>query len=873
MAPLARIVLVEATDSSFNALISAVTLANNLGAGILSMSFGSAEWADTTPFNVQLFATAGMTYFASTGDSGMAVSWPAVSAGVVATGGTTLTFSGTGTRSEVAWSGTGGGISAYTPLPTYQTLVGVPTQAATLPLASRKRMVADVAFNSDPYSGQYTVITPVGGATGYYAMGGTSAASPQWAGIAAVANSMLAAASSATSPVTLLGDPHATLYGNIANVTTNYASAFLDVTSGSDGSCAYCTAGNGYSTLTGLGTPNVSNLLPMLVAGNGPLLPPATLPAATTGKAYSNAWSTTDSTGSTLTYTATGLPSGLTLSTAGVVAWANPVTGSYSFSLTVANTAGKKSTETVSLAASTTPGAPVVPGGALTAKAGIAFSGTISATFASGTSPAYSVSGAPTGLAVNSTTGALSWPSPVAGSYAFSATVKTSGGSTTGGYTLAVSAAPAPSLSPVSYRAKAGAPFSATVPATDPSGFALTFTLSSAPSGLTLANASTGQVSWANPIAGSFTFSMTAKDTAGATATQTYALAISAPVPPTLPAAAFSGKVGTAFAGTIAGTGNNGWTLSYAMKGAPTGLTLTSTGMLAWAAPVAGQYSLAVTASDGAGTSTTTVFTLSIAAPVPPVFPTAALTGRVGTVLSATVKATDPQNSTLTYSVAGAVPTGLTVSSAGVVSWAKPVAGTYSLSITATDALAVHTATVFSLVVAAAQPPVVTALAVAGTVGTGVTAKVSAADANGYALTFGMTGAPAGMVLSNAGVLGWTTPVQGTYPVVVTATDTAGLMGHATYTFTIVKPHLPPVVIAAQFTAAVNVAFTGAVQATDPNGAALALSMTGAPAGLVLTNAGALTWPKPVKGTYTVQLTAKDSLGLSGTATITLTAK
>ena len=56
------------------------------------------------------------------------------------------------------------------------------------------------------------------------------------------------------------------LYERVAAVKGLYAGAFLDVTAGSDGSCATCRAGVGYDLPTGLGTPNAADLLGQLAA-------------------------------------------------------------------------------------------------------------------------------------------------------------------------------------------------------------------------------------------------------------------------------------------------------------------------------------------------------------------------------------------------------------------------------------------------------------------------------------------------------------------------------------------------------------------------------------------------------------------------------
>jgi hypothetical protein len=81
----------------------------------------------------------------------------------------------------------------------------------------------------------------------------------------------------------------------------------------------------------------------------------------------------------------------------------------------------------------------------------------------------------------------------------------------------------------------------------------------------------------------------------------------------------------------------------------------------------------------------------------------------------------------------------------------------------------------------------------------------------------------------------------------------------------------PPVLAAGNLTASDAAAISAKVSATDPNGSALSYSMTGAPSGLGISTAGLLTWAKPVKGSYTLTIGAKDALGLSATAKYTLT--
>ncbi len=524
IAPLARIVLVELPSSMSNVILGGNMLAGKMGAGVVSMSFGSTEagWAPSTD---SYFKGSGMTYVAAAGDSGTQVLWPAVSPNVVAVGGTSLNWSGSGTRYEAAWLHTGGGLSAYEALPAWQS--GVTTAGGG---ALTRRAVPDVAFNANPSTGEYVALTLPGAATVWSAYGGTSIAAPQWAGIVAVANAMRVANA---KPV--LGDIHTLLYKSIAAVPGTYAAAMSDVVDGTNGTCATCRAGTGFDQATGWGTPNAAHLLQTLT--------------------------------------------GVTAVQVGAAA-------------------------------------PTVPGGSLVGKVGTALSQTLGVTVPAGTTTTYALSGAPAGLAVDST-GALKWGAPVAGSYSFTATARTVAGvSASGAYALKVIPAKAPAFSSSTrFSGSAGKAFAGTLVASNPNGGTLSYTLAGAPAGLVAA--SNGAMSWASPVAGSYTFTARATDSYGYTATQTDVLAIAATAAvnhaPTIAATTLSEKAGATFAVRVAGSDADGDAMTYSVAGAPSGLKLMSAGILTWASPVKGTYRLTVTVRDSHGATGSGVITLIVA--------------------------------------------------------------------------------------------------------------------------------------------------------------------------------------------------------------------------------------------------------------------
>lgn len=220
----------------------------------MSLSWGGPEFAGEWAFD-RHFAQPGVTFVAAAGDGGSGPLYPAASPLVLAVGGTSLPLDASGNRigPETAWSGSGGGISAYENEPGYQLVLPVPDTGG-------RRGVPDVAYDADPGTGFAVYDATVsGGSTGWFRVGGTSAGAPQWATLIALANegrtAPLSSTDLATSPWYEAGA--ADVYGN----------SYRDITAGSNGFCgAVCTATTGYDFITGLGSPLANFLVPYLAA-------------------------------------------------------------------------------------------------------------------------------------------------------------------------------------------------------------------------------------------------------------------------------------------------------------------------------------------------------------------------------------------------------------------------------------------------------------------------------------------------------------------------------------------------------------------------------------------------------------------------------
>lgn len=227
IAPNATILLVEAKSASLTDLLSAIDYARKQPNVVaISMSWGGGEFSTESNYDSHFISSYGATFFASSGDSGHGASWPAVSPNVVGVGGTSLNLSGN-TILETAWSGSGGGVSAYESRPSYQD-----------GFIETRRGVPDVSYDADPNSG-FSVYdsTSYQGQTGWFQVGGTSAGAPQWAAIKSLGGTA----------------SNGIFYQDAAAA---YPTHFTDITSGTNGVCPiYCTAGPGYDYVTGLGSP------------------------------------------------------------------------------------------------------------------------------------------------------------------------------------------------------------------------------------------------------------------------------------------------------------------------------------------------------------------------------------------------------------------------------------------------------------------------------------------------------------------------------------------------------------------------------------------------------------------------------------------
>jgi subtilase family serine protease len=226
--PNCQLLLVEADDSDLTNLGPAVDKAVELGASVVSNSYGALEFVDELTVAGSHYNHAGVPIVAASGDAGaLNTLVPAALPTVVAVGGTSLYRDGSARGwAESAWAGAGSGCSPVAPKPAWQKdrLCG-------------RRTTADVAAVADPRTP--VLFYDTFGLPGWVYGGGTSAAAPIIAAVYALA-------------------------GNAASINASsylyaHRSALHDVASGSNGACGggyLCNAVKGYDGPTGNGTPN-----------------------------------------------------------------------------------------------------------------------------------------------------------------------------------------------------------------------------------------------------------------------------------------------------------------------------------------------------------------------------------------------------------------------------------------------------------------------------------------------------------------------------------------------------------------------------------------------------------------------------------------
>jgi subtilase family serine protease len=473
LAPQASIRVYEGPNTNSGAYDTYSRIVTDNVAQVISTSWGlceSQEGATAAQSENTLFqeaATQGQSIFAASGDNGTtdctnfsgkpikarAVDDPASQPYVTGVGGTSMTSVGP-PPTETVWNdggssgASGGGVSTLWTQPSYQAGFAVPQSSITCTsaLSTNCREVPDVSASADEYHGY--VIYYSGGWTSF---GGTSVAAPTWASLTALADASSACAG------TEVGFANAALY---RAASTGYSTDFNDITSGNNSydTVTGYSAGTGYDMASGLGSPKGTALASALCtdATDSVTVQNPGNQSSTTDTAITPVTaSASSSTGATVTYSASNLPSGLTINTSSGTISGTPIAaGTYTVTVRAVDThwrvgtasftwvvsspsgSGSGSGSSTGTTTSTSGGGgasaskvTISPIGSPTGRVGTAQSLLITASDSRGLPLRYSASGLPAGLSIGSSSGLVAGTPKRAGRSTVNVTVTDSAGS------------------------------------------------------------------------------------------------------------------------------------------------------------------------------------------------------------------------------------------------------------------------------------------------------------------------------------------------------------------------------------------------------------------------------------------------------------
>jgi len=614
---------------------------------------------------------------------------------------------------------------------------------------------------------------------------------------------------------------------------------------------------------------------------------PASLPNPVAGASYSQTVTASGGVGPySFSITAGALPTGLSLAPGGAITGTATEVGNFSFAVTAMDNFGQFGTRnyTLIVAAPTLTMTPAA--GVLSAPYAQTFSQAFTAAGGSG-SFSYVLSGAlPAGLSFSN--GTISGIPTVPGAYPVTVTATDT----------VITGVGAPYTVAQNYTINVPAPVITVGPASLPNpvlgnayvqnlsatGGAISYnfaiTAGSLPSGIFLSG---GTIAGTTYQVGTFNFTVTVTDGNGQTGSRAYTLTVAAPTYTMTPAAGLvTAPYGQPFNQAFTAVGGSG-TYTYALTGpVPPGLTF-SNGTLSGTPTSPGFYAVTITATDqtvtglGAPFGIAQNYNIYVAPPTIAVTPASLPGAAVGGTYSQTLSATGGVGPYAFAITAGGLPSGLSLSGANLTG-TPTQAGTFNLTVTATDANGQTASRAYTLTVGAPALAITPAAGALPITYNAPFSRIFAASGGIGPYSYALTGTlPAGLSFNAAtATVSGTPTTSGNFSFTVTATDTGSTGSGApfsvsnTYTLAIAAPTITvtpaalPGGIAGQ---AYSVSLTGA-GAVAP----YSFGLTGGtlPAGVTLSTSGQLAGTPTVSGSFPITVQVRDANAQQTTVNLTL---
>jgi hypothetical protein len=521
------------------------------------------------------------------------------------------------------------------------------------------------------------------------------------------------------------------------------------------------------------------------------------VPSASSGTVYSATLAATGGQSPYMWSLASGtLPTGVTLNSSGTFAGTPVQSGTFSFTVSAADSQAHASTASQSLAllvqAAVPPPLSITTSSLANATSGTAYSSTLAAT--GGQSPykwTLTSGSLPSGMTL-STAGVLAGTPSQSGTFNFTVSATDSGATplvASQAFSLVVQSALSITTTTLA-NATSGTVYSTTLAATGgQSPYKWTLTSGSLPSGMTLSTA--GVLAGTPSQTGTFNFTVSASDSEATplVATRAFSLIVQAALSITTTTLA-NATSGTAYSSTLAATGGQSpykWGLVSGTF--PTGMTLSTAGVLAGTPSQSGTFNFTVSATDSEAIPWVASLPLSLLVSAPLSITTTSLpSGNVNTAYSTTVSATGGV-APYSWSVSsGALPTGISLASTGVVSGTSSVSGTFNVTLGVRDSQGTSTTANFSITITAAPALQITTTTLPnGTEGSPYDATVSATGGTPpYTWSISSGSLPSAVALAaTTGNISGTPSTSGTFTPTLRVTDSANNALTQSYSFTI----------------------------------------------------------------------------------------
>jgi YVTN family beta-propeller protein len=389
----------------------------------------------------------------------------------------------------------------------------------------------------------------------------------------------------------------------------------------------------------------------------------------------------------------------------------------------------------------------------------------------------------------------------------------------------------------------------------------------SLPPGLNL-NSATGVISGTPTTVGTSSFTVSLKDASGVTATSAQ-LSIKTVAQLTVTTATLpGGMVGTSYSAQLLGTGGTtAYTWSIVSGSLPSGLSLVSvTGVIAGTPMTVGTSSFTVKVTDANNFAATKALTIKI---VQLKVPTGSLPpGAIGTAYNQVLQATGGTSPYIWSRASGNLPPGLTLNSGtGAISGTPSTAGTFSFTLSVTDADGFSATGTVSIIIVS-QLTITTTSLPAGMIGTAYNQPLQAAGGTTpYKWSLASGALPPGLSMNSAtGAISGTPTTAATSSFTVSVTDANNFTATSSTLSIVVVPQLA-VTTTSLPAGMVGRAYSQAMQAAGGTAPYTWTIATGSlPAGLNLSTGGTISGTPTAAGTPNFTVSLKDANNLTVTS-------